>query len=122
MDDPQHRGERSGMDGEQASQGGNDTTHWRTGTLGMTWSTRWAAASAMRRVPREGQMPRRLREKATNFSSAQPLQRKRRKPWARMPHCRYASNSSATNVGRPAPPLSMSTKARKVSRCSCTTR
>ena len=81
----------------------NDSTDWRTGTVGMTWSTRWAAASAMRRVPHEGQMPGRLQEKATNFSSAQPSKRNRRKPWARMPQARNASNSSVTNVGRPAP-------------------
>ena len=37
---------------------GNNNTHWRTGNFGMTWSARWAAASAMRRVPHEGQMPR----------------------------------------------------------------
>ena len=27
------------------------STHWRTGTWGMTWSTRCAAACAMRRAP-----------------------------------------------------------------------
>jgi len=43
-------------------------------------------------------------EKATRFSSLQPLQRRRRKPGARMPQARNASNSSVTNVGRPAPP------------------
>jgi hypothetical protein len=49
---------------------GNDNTHWRTGTRGMTCSTKWAAASTMRRAPHEGQNPRRLQEKATSFSCA----------------------------------------------------
>ena len=57
-------------------------------------------------------------EKATSFSSLQPSQRSRRKPWARMPQARNASNSSVTNVGKPAPPVSISTKARYVSRCA----
>ena len=67
-------------------------------------------------------MPRRLQEKATNFSSLQPSQRNRRKPWARIPQARNESNSSVTNVGRPDPPVSVSTKARKVLRCDCTIR
>jgi len=40
--------------------------------------------STMRRGPHEGQMPRRLQENATSFSTAQPLQPRLRKPWARM--------------------------------------
>ena len=47
---------------------GNESTHWRTGTRGMTQSTRWAALCAMRRAPQEGQNPRRLQAKATSFS------------------------------------------------------
>ena len=39
---------------------GKDSTHWRTGTWGMTWSTRCAAVCAMRRAPHDGQNPRRL--------------------------------------------------------------
>ncbi len=35
---------RSGM--------GNERTHWRTGTRGLTWSTRCAAVWAMRLAPR----------------------------------------------------------------------
>ena len=49
---------------------GNESTHWRTGTRGITQSTRWAALCAMRRAPQEGQNPRRLQEKATSFSCA----------------------------------------------------
>ena len=30
------------------------STHWRTGTWGMTWSTRCAAVCAMRRAPHDG--------------------------------------------------------------------
>ena len=57
----------------------------------------------MRRAPHEGQNPRRLQENATGFSWAQPAQRRRRKPCARRPHSRKASNSSLTNSGRPVP-------------------
>jgi len=59
----------------------------------------------MRRAPQEGQNPRRLQENATGFSCAQPAQRRRRKPWARRPHARKASNSSLTNPGRAVPVL-----------------
>src|SRR3954466_11315859 len=40
---------------------GNESTHWRTGTRGMTQPTRWAALCAMRRAPYEGQNPRRYK-------------------------------------------------------------
>ena len=59
------------------------STHWRTGTCGMTWSTRCAAVCAIRRAPHEGQNPRRLPLKATSLSWPQSPQRRRRKPWAR---------------------------------------
>jgi hypothetical protein len=39
----------------------------------------------------------------------------RRKPWARMPHSRKASNSSLTKSGKPAP-VSASTCAKKLSK------
>ena len=55
---------------------GSDRTHWRTGTWGMTWSTRCAAVCAMRRAPHEGQNPRRLQLKATSLS------------WPQSPQCR----------------------------------
>jgi len=32
-------------------------THWRSGTRGMTWSSRWAAVWAMRLAPQDGQKP-----------------------------------------------------------------
>ena len=57
----------------------------------------------LRRAPHEGQKPWRLQLKATSLSWPQSPQRKRRKPWARMPHSRKASNSSLTNCGRSAP-------------------
>ena len=50
---------RSGM--------GRDGTHGRTGTCGMTRSTRCAAICAMRRAPLDGQKPRRLQRNATNW-------------------------------------------------------
>ena len=62
---------------------GGDRTHWRTGTWGMTWSTRCAAVCAIRLAPHDGQKPRRLQEKATSLSWPQSPQRSRRKPWAR---------------------------------------
>src|SRR5690606_19148792 len=90
----------------------NDSTHCLTGTRGMTRSTRIAAVSAMRLAPHEGHNPRRLHENATSFSCAHSLQRTRRKPCARMPHSRYASNSSWTNCGK-LDPVCASTCARK---------
>ena len=104
---------------------GSDSTHWRTGARGSepgheqsgglfvpgerpggnarAWSTRWAAVWAMRLAPQDGQKPRRLQLKATSLSWPQSPQRSRRKPWARMPHSRKASNSSFTNCGSSAP-------------------
>ena len=72
------RSRRSGM--------GNDSTHWRTGTCGMTWSTRCAVVCAFRRALHEGQKPRRLQLNTTSLLWPQPPQspqRSRRKPWAR---------------------------------------
>ena len=75
-------------------------THWHTGTRGMTWSSRRAAAWAMRLAPHDGQKPRRLQLNANSSSWPQSPQRRRRKPWARMPHSRKASNASLTNCCR----------------------
>ncbi len=47
------------------SRFGTEITHCRTGTGGMTRSTRCAAVCAIRRPLQEGQTPRPLREKAT---------------------------------------------------------
>jgi hypothetical protein len=47
---------------------GRDSTHCRTGTCGMTWSTRCAAVCDMRRAPHDGQKPRRLQLKARSLS------------------------------------------------------
>ena len=61
-------------------------THWRTGTCGMTWSTRCAVVCAFRRALHEGQKPRRLQLNTTSLLWPQPPQspqRSRRKPWAR---------------------------------------
>jgi len=58
------------------------------GTGGSTASVRWAATSTMRRAPQEGQAPRPVQEKATRRSVAQPSQRRRAKPWPRMPQRR----------------------------------
>ena len=100
---------------------GSESTHWRTGTWGMTWSTRCAAVCDMRRAPHDGQNPRRLQLKASNLSWPQSPQRRRRNPWARMPHSRKASNSSLTNCGSSLPVLA-SVWAMKLAACCCTRR
>ena len=51
----------------------------------MTWSTRCAAVSDIGRAPREGLKLRRLQLNASSLSWPQSPQRRRRKPWARMP-------------------------------------
>jgi hypothetical protein len=45
------------------------------------------------------QKPRRLQLKATSFSWAQSAQRRRRKPWAKMPQSRKASHSYLPHSG-----------------------
>jgi hypothetical protein len=122
--DLQHGRHQLGLCGQQQAQRGvigSDSTHWRTGTCGMTWSTRCAAVCAIRRAPHDGQDPRRLQLNATSLSWPQSPQRSRRKPCARMPHSRNASNSSLMNCGRSAPAAS-SAWAKKVAACCCTRR
>jgi hypothetical protein len=80
------RGRRRGM--------GSDSTHCRTGTYGMTWSTRYAAVCDIRRAPHDGQNPRRLQLKASSLSWPHSPQRSLRNPCAGMPHSRKASTSS----------------------------
>ena len=46
---------------KQRNRFGTEITHCRTGTGGMTWSTRCAAVCAIRRPLQEGQTPRPLR-------------------------------------------------------------
>lgn len=56
--DAQHRRQQFRVNGERLLNGiGNDRTHWRTGTLGMILSTRYAAVLAMRHVPDDRQLP-----------------------------------------------------------------
>ena len=52
------------------SSRGNDSTHWRTGTLGKTSCTRCSATSSMRRSLQLGQL-RALHENATSRSNPQ---------------------------------------------------
>ena len=75
----------------------------------------------MRRAPQGGQNPRRLQLNATSLSWPQSPQRSLRKPWARMPHSRKASNSSLMNRGSSAPVLG-SVWAMKLAACCCTRR
>jgi monomeric isocitrate dehydrogenase len=53
---------------------GTDSTHWRYGTRGSTWSIMWAAVSTMRRVAHEGQMSRLLQLNAIMKSWPQAAQ------------------------------------------------
>ena len=78
---------------------GRDSTHCRTGTCGMTWSTRWAAVCVMRRAPHDGHNPRRLQLNASRLSWPHSPQRSLRKPCARMPYSRKVSNASLMNRG-----------------------
>ena len=48
------------------AQRGNESTHWRTGTQGNTWSTRCSAVPCILRVVHDGQIPRFLHENATS--------------------------------------------------------
>ena len=61
-------------DTRAAARGTSATrTHWRTGTRGMTWSTRCAAVCDIRRAPHEGQNPRRLQQVAGNLVALNKL-------------------------------------------------
>lgn len=87
----------------------------------MTGSTRCAAIWAMHLAPHDEQKPRRLQLNATSLSWPQSPQRSRRKPWARMPHSRKASNSPLTNCGRSAP-AAASACSKKMAACCCARR
>jgi hypothetical protein len=82
-----------------------------------------AAAAAILEAAAAGafERPRFLQLKATSFSARHCSQRSRRKPCARMPHSKKASNSSLMNRGNSAPVLA-SVWAMKLAACSCTKR
>ena len=66
---------------------GKVTTHCRTGTGGMTWSTRWAASSVMRLPSQELHNPLCLQENATATACLHLAHLACTKPnWSR-PHC-----------------------------------
>ena len=46
----------------QPASVGTESTHWRAGTCGSTWSVRWAATSHILRALQEGQTPLALHE------------------------------------------------------------
>ena len=73
----------------------------------------------MRRAPHDGQNPRRLQLNASSLSWPHSPQRRRRKPWARIPHSRNASNSSLMNRGS-CEPVAASVCAMKLAACCCT--
>ena len=102
------------MDGEQTAQGNrerqhplahrylrDDMVHQMGRCLGH--AARAAGGADAAALRREGS-PLGGQEKATRFSSLQPSQRNRIKPWARIPQAKIASNSSVSNVGWPDPP------------------
>lgn len=69
--------------------------------------------------PQDGRSPRPMKLNATRLPRPKSQQRRRRKPWAKMPSSRKASSPSLTNCGRNAP-VSASACARKVPTCCCT--
>ena len=71
--------------------------------------------------PQLGQKPRPLQEKGRRWSRPHPSQRRRAKPWSRIPHVRKSRNSSSTNRGRPAPSVRSAASRRNASRCVRTT-
>ncbi len=81
-----------------------DIATTRTGTGGMTQSTRCTAVCAMRRPLHDGHTPRPLHEKATRKSWPQVPHRALANPKLRMPQRRYARNSSSTCVATGASP------------------
>jgi hypothetical protein len=104
---------------KQRNRFGTEITHCRTGTGGMTWSTRCAAVCAIRRPLQEGQTPRPLHEKATTKPCPHDVQRARPNPKQRMPQVRYDRSSRSTYAG-----TGCSATARvssQPSRCSATT-
>jgi hypothetical protein len=70
---------------KQRNRFGTEITHCRTGTGGMTRSTRCAADCAIRRPLQEGQTPRPLHEKATTKPCPHEAQRALPNPKQRMP-------------------------------------
>jgi len=118
----QHRRDELVRCSQQHAQRDRQRQHpLRTGTCGMTWSTKCAAVCDIRRAPHGGQHPRRLQLKASSLSWPHSPQRSLRKSWARMPRSRKASNSSLMNRGSSAPVLA-SVWAMKLAACCCTRR
>ena len=74
--------------------------------------------STMRRAPHEGQNPRCLQENVARLSYGHSAQRSCRKPWAKMPHSRKASNSSRAppSIGVHKPLIGSLVAARRASR------
>jgi len=100
VDRLQQRREQLRLSGQQKAQGNRQREHpLAHRNRGITQSTRWAAVSAMRRAPQEGQKPRRLHEKATSFLWPHSLQRSRRNPCARMVHLKPAHRRRCTASG-----------------------
>jgi hypothetical protein len=80
-----------GLQQSQRTPCGTDNTHCRAGARGKMRSTRWAAVSAMRRPPQDGQKPRFLHENATTLAWPQRSQCTRMNPCSRIPHSRKAA-------------------------------
>jgi hypothetical protein len=86
----QHRRDELGLRGQLAKRSGigSDNTHCRTGTCGMTWSTRCAAVCDMRRAPHDGLQPPAFAAVGQQLVVAALAAAQPRATCARMPHSR----------------------------------
>ena len=92
----QHPRDELGLCSQQHAQRDRQRQHpFRTGTCGMTWSTKCAAVCDIRRAPHGGQNPRRLQLKASSLSWPHSPQRSLRKSWVRMPRSRSWPRAAA---------------------------
>jgi hypothetical protein len=97
------------------------STHWRTGTWGISPSASRAAKSHILRPMQLGQNPLRSHEKATARPHPQSRHFTKTRPCARIPYLRNASISETTNAGSAAGSEGDSMSARKVFQWTCRT-
>jgi hypothetical protein len=73
-------------------------THWRTGSLGKTWSTRYVAVSAIRQSLHDGHTALARHENAMMKSRPQCGRLARPKPQMKNLYLRYLRKSRSTNA------------------------
>ena len=78
---------------------GKENSHCRTGTFGITRSTRCAAVSDILRPQHDGQNPRFLQEYGKSRFLPQDSHRRRRKPRSKIPQSRNDRSSFSTKPG-----------------------